>query len=116
MLRVTPATKPVSRTTWETQKRPLGCRRETRALESPEGGAMADEPDLDRLADRVMDEPVIAEGPPDTRANVGYETALAYGKKVGLTDEAAKDSPLWSSVGSRTNLASRNESTGLSQT
>ena len=52
---------------------------------------MTDETNLERLADRIMDEPVLAEVGPDTRASIGREIALAYGQQIGLTDEGAKE-------------------------
>lgn len=53
------------------------------------GGAMTSEPDLERLADRVMDQPAIARLPPDARPRFGDEMALADSTRVGLTQELA---------------------------
>ena len=47
--------------------------------------------DIQELADQVMREGVIAQALPVLRASVGYEVAVAYGKKIGLTDETAKE-------------------------
>ena len=79
-------------------------------LERPELEVKIDDTDIQRLADLVMDNPVIAQVPPDTRASVGHDIALVHGMKAGLTDKGAKE--LAALVKRRiewTDFASRNE-------
>ena len=62
-----------------------------------------------------MDEPALAQLSLETQGSVGYEVALAYGIKVGLTDKAAKDLAELVKGRIESNIA-KNETIDLSQT
>ena len=50
-----------------------------------------DETDIQRFADLVLVDETIAHIPPEDRARLGYDIALAIGTKAGLSDAGTKE-------------------------
>ena len=72
---------------------PRGVLGESSACYTDRGGAEypVDETDIQRLADLVLGDEEIGPVPPEDRARLGYDMALAQGTHAGLSDVGAQE-------------------------
>ncbi len=50
-----------------------------------------DDTDIQRLADLILADPLLAEAEAEDRAKIGYDLGLYHGMKAGLTDTGSKE-------------------------